>query len=203
MALVTKVSVVLTIGSSKYRKSVVSYSSLNQNQKYLRDSIQSFFLYFDFIKFTAYENRIGMCTCIVPCWKRKNCSLWLNLCWIEFLTVKLFSLHVCEFFFQNAWFSDLYQWQIAQSDRKSTFVLHDGPPYANAVPNVGHTLNKVFSGVWFYFNANISMIRESSGSYKEGQSDNYLYELKKKASDSCIELPLLAVCQALRSNSWW
>ncbi|XP_019647938.1 PREDICTED: isoleucine--tRNA ligase, mitochondrial-like [Branchiostoma belcheri] len=39
-------------------------------------------------------------------------------------------------------FSELYSWQ-RQQDRQKDFILHDGPPYANGDPHVGHTLNKI------------------------------------------------------------
>ncbi len=41
-------------------------------------------------------------------------------------------------------FDNLYKWQ--QETRKNsdkTFTLHDGPPYANGEPHMGHVLNKV------------------------------------------------------------
>lgn len=41
-------------------------------------------------------------------------------------------------------FKDLYQWQETErKDSKMTFTLHDGPPYANGSPHMGHVLNKV------------------------------------------------------------
>ncbi|XP_064600010.1 isoleucine--tRNA ligase, mitochondrial-like [Liolophura sinensis] len=43
-------------------------------------------------------------------------------------------------------FDSLYSWQQAQK-RKKTFVLHDGPPYANGKPHVGHALNKILKDV--------------------------------------------------------
>ncbi|KPP78100.1 isoleucine--tRNA ligase, mitochondrial-like [Scleropages formosus] len=39
-------------------------------------------------------------------------------------------------------FSELYAWQRARKAKKE-FCLHDGPPYANGDPHVGHALNKV------------------------------------------------------------
>lgn len=46
------------------------------------------------------------------------------------------------FFVQEAGFADLYDWQRKQS-RKQEYVLHDGPPYANGKPHIGHAVNKV------------------------------------------------------------
>ena len=37
----------------------------------------------------------------------------------------------------------LYRWQEADGQRTESFVLHDGPPYANGSPHVGHALNKI------------------------------------------------------------
>eukprot|EP00124_Ichthyophonus_hoferi_P005215 Ihof_evm2s703 gene=Ihof_evmTU2s703 len=37
--------------------------------------------------------------------------------------------------------ADLYQWQLA-NNLGPEFVLHDGPPFANGKPHVGHALNK-------------------------------------------------------------
>ncbi|KAI1852096.1 hypothetical protein JX266_002949 [Neoarthrinium moseri] len=38
---------------------------------------------------------------------------------------------------------ELYEWQKANRPSDDTFVLHDGPPYANGSLHVGHALNKV------------------------------------------------------------
>ena len=43
-------------------------------------------------------------------------------------------------------FDELYQWQ-AQQKRDATFTLHDGPPYANGAPHMGHVLNKVLKDI--------------------------------------------------------
>ena len=45
-------------------------------------------------------------------------------------------------FFQERGFASLYEWQ---RDHVSgpEYVLHDGPPYANGVPHMGHAINKV------------------------------------------------------------
>ncbi|KAI1436848.1 isoleucyl-tRNA synthetase [Xylaria sp. CBS 124048] len=37
----------------------------------------------------------------------------------------------------------LYQWQKQNRPAEGTFVLHDGPPYANGSLHVGHALNKI------------------------------------------------------------
>ncbi|KAL4624090.1 isoleucine-tRNA ligase, mitochondrial [Arapaima gigas] len=43
-------------------------------------------------------------------------------------------------------FSDLYTWQQARKAKKE-FCLHDGPPYANGDPHVGHALNKILKDI--------------------------------------------------------
>lgn len=52
---------------------------------------------------------------------------------------------------QKCGFLELYSWQ-RQRKTKQEFCLHDGPPYANGDPHVGHALNKVsvflFTGCW-------------------------------------------------------
>lgn len=39
-------------------------------------------------------------------------------------------------------FDTLYEWQKAHL-KEPEFVLHDGPPYANGAPHMGHAINKV------------------------------------------------------------
>ena len=43
-------------------------------------------------------------------------------------------------------FDQLYKWQEEQT-REKTFTLHDGPPYANGEPHMGHVLNKVLKDI--------------------------------------------------------
>uniref|UniRef100_A0A4W3JMA3 isoleucine--tRNA ligase n=1 Tax=Callorhinchus milii TaxID=7868 RepID=A0A4W3JMA3_CALMI len=43
-------------------------------------------------------------------------------------------------------FSELYSWQRNQTAKKQ-FCLHDGPPYANGDPHVGHALNKILKDI--------------------------------------------------------
>ncbi|KAI2628066.1 isoleucyl-tRNA synthetase [Hypomontagnella submonticulosa] len=38
---------------------------------------------------------------------------------------------------------DLYEWQRKNRPSEETFVIHDGPPYANGNLHVGHALNKI------------------------------------------------------------
>lgn len=43
-------------------------------------------------------------------------------------------------------FSEYYQWQ-EKNNKGETFVLHDGPPYANGSPHIGHALNKILKDI--------------------------------------------------------
>jgi isoleucyl-tRNA synthetase len=42
---------------------------------------------------------------------------------------------------------DLYAWQQAERPASNTFVLHDGPPYANGSLHIGHALNKILKDI--------------------------------------------------------
>jgi isoleucyl-tRNA synthetase len=42
---------------------------------------------------------------------------------------------------------DLYAWQRANRPADNTFVLHDGPPYANGSLHIGHALNKILKDI--------------------------------------------------------
>lgn len=42
---------------------------------------------------------------------------------------------------------DLYAWQQSTRQGAETFVLHDGPPYANGSLHIGHALNKVLKDI--------------------------------------------------------
>ncbi|RVE66365.1 hypothetical protein OJAV_G00106640 [Oryzias javanicus] len=47
---------------------------------------------------------------------------------------------------QECTFAQLYSWQRDRKAKK-TFSLHDGPPYANGPPHVGHALNKILKDI--------------------------------------------------------
>uniref|UniRef100_A0A8C0SKV0 isoleucine--tRNA ligase n=1 Tax=Canis lupus familiaris TaxID=9615 RepID=A0A8C0SKV0_CANLF len=47
---------------------------------------------------------------------------------------------------QKCGFSELYSWQ-RERKVKTEFCLHDGPPYANGDPHVGHALNKILKDI--------------------------------------------------------
>jgi isoleucyl-tRNA synthetase len=42
---------------------------------------------------------------------------------------------------------ELYAWQQANRPADNTFVLHDGPPYANGSLHIGHALNKIMKDI--------------------------------------------------------
>ncbi len=45
-------------------------------------------------------------------------------------------------------FNELYHWQQKErANTEKTFTLHDGPPYANGRPHMGHVLNKVLKDI--------------------------------------------------------
>ncbi|KAG9336133.1 hypothetical protein JZ751_002480 [Albula glossodonta] len=47
---------------------------------------------------------------------------------------------------QTCGFSELYSWQ-RQRKSKKEYCLHDGPPYANGDPHVGHAVNKILKDI--------------------------------------------------------
>ncbi|CAB4494523.1 unnamed protein product [Rhizophagus irregularis] len=51
-----------------------------------------------------------------------------------------------EISFQDRCSNDLYKWQI-ENNPKETFILHDGPPYANGSLHIGHALNKILKDI--------------------------------------------------------
>lgn len=46
---------------------------------------------------------------------------------------------------------DLYAWQAIHRPAQDSFVLHDGPPYANGSLHVGHALNKILKDIFCRF----------------------------------------------------
>ncbi|XP_075233229.1 isoleucyl-tRNA synthetase, mitochondrial isoform X2 [Lycorma delicatula] len=43
-------------------------------------------------------------------------------------------------------FSELYSWQ-RKFGNSEEYILHDGPPYANGVPHMGHAINKILKDI--------------------------------------------------------
>ena len=48
---------------------------------------------------------------------------------------------------QTASFDELYSWQRNHLQHEDEFILHDGPPYANGKPHMGHALNKILKDI--------------------------------------------------------
>ena len=48
---------------------------------------------------------------------------------------------------ETAKWSQLYKWQQEDRAHSDNFVLHDGPPYANGAPHMGHALNKILKDI--------------------------------------------------------
>ena len=46
---------------------------------------------------------------------------------------------------------DLYTWQSSNRPANDTYVLHDGPPYANGDLHIGHALNKILKDIFNRF----------------------------------------------------
>ena len=49
---------------------------------------------------------------------------------------------------QNKWVKDdIYQKVLNQNKSNNSWILHDGPPYANGDIHVGHALNKILKDI--------------------------------------------------------
>ena len=48
--------------------------------------------------------------------------------------------------FDKCNFSQQYEWQ-RQNRTGSEYILHDGPPYANGDPHIGHAVNKILKDI--------------------------------------------------------
>uniref|UniRef100_A0A803YDP5 isoleucine--tRNA ligase n=1 Tax=Meleagris gallopavo TaxID=9103 RepID=A0A803YDP5_MELGA len=62
------------------------------------------------------------------------------------LFLKCFTTRLWEVRRRKSGFLELYSWQ-RQRKAKQEFCLHDGPPYANGDPHVGHALNKILKDI--------------------------------------------------------
>ncbi|KAF8595528.1 isoleucyl-tRNA synthetase [Ceratobasidium sp. AG-I] len=49
--------------------------------------------------------------------------------------------------YRNRTTEELYHWQWKNREDKQTFILHDGPPYANGSLHCGHALNKILKDI--------------------------------------------------------
>lgn len=59
----------------------------------------------------------------------------------------MISFPIIEILFQKASFDQLYTWQRTNLQNNDEFILHDGPPYANGKPHMGHALNKILKDI--------------------------------------------------------
>ena len=44
-------------------------------------------------------------------------------------------------------FQKFYDWQKEQLTDRPKYILHDGPPYANGEPHIGHAVNKILKDI--------------------------------------------------------
>ena len=86
-----------------------------------------------------------------------------------------------------AMFDQLYSWQLRER-REKTFTLHDGPPYANGAPHMGHVLNRVLKDIVNRY----KLLRGHSISFRPGWDCHGLpIELKAcKDEDTHRQTPL-------------
>ncbi len=81
-------------------------------------------------------------------------------------------------------FQDLYQWQLDNRPHDKSFTLHDGPPFANGDPHMGHVLNKVLKDI-------INRYKIMKG-----------YRIHYRPGWDCHGLPIeMKACQNLPPNS--
>ncbi|XP_033214926.1 isoleucine--tRNA ligase, mitochondrial [Belonocnema kinseyi] len=55
-------------------------------------------------------------------------------------------IEVDKYLTERCGFSDLYNWQRLNLSGPD-YVLHDGPPYANGIPHMGHAINKILKDI--------------------------------------------------------
>ncbi|KAG8259136.1 Isoleucine--tRNA ligase, mitochondrial [Homalodisca vitripennis] len=86
-------------------------------------------------------------------------------------------------------FAELYEWQRKHVSGPE-FVLHDGPPYANGVPHMGHAINKVLKDI----TTRHKLLQGHKIHYKPGWDCHGLpIELKAMAGQDVMSLSPLAV----------
>uniref|UniRef100_A0A671QBT8 isoleucine--tRNA ligase n=1 Tax=Sinocyclocheilus anshuiensis TaxID=1608454 RepID=A0A671QBT8_9TELE len=93
---------------------------------------------------------------------------------------------------QKCGFDQLYTWQ-REKKAKKEYCLHDGPPYANGDPHVGHALNKVHS-VRSYAHKSWTALAEAELEYNPEHVSRALY----------ITFPLLTLPAKLaaKAGAW-
>ena len=47
----------------------------------------------------------------------------------------------------SAQFQNFYDWQQKNLSNRPKYILHDGPPYANGDPHIGHAVNKILKDI--------------------------------------------------------
>ncbi|XP_028293293.1 isoleucine--tRNA ligase, mitochondrial isoform X2 [Gouania willdenowi] len=91
-------------------------------------------------------------------------------------------------------FAELYSWQRERKAKKE-FCLHDGPPYANGDPHVGHALNKILKDIRNRF----EMLRGRQVHYIPGWDCHGLpIELKALGEQDTSQLSPLQIRQKAR-----
>nr|XP_061798836.1 isoleucine--tRNA ligase, mitochondrial-like [Nerophis lumbriciformis] len=94
---------------------------------------------------------------------------------------------------EKSGFSSLYTWQSERKGKK--FCLHDGPPYANGDPHVGHALNKILKDIHNRF----EMLRGRQVHYIPGWDCHGLpIELKALGELGAVDLSPLQIRQKAR-----
>ena len=71
-------------------------------------------------------------------------------------------------------FSSMYSWQ-RNNRTGDEFVLHDGPPYANGTPHLGHAVNKILKDITIRFHCS-----QAGRNIAEQRWDSFLVSLKWK-----------------------
>jgi hypothetical protein len=71
--------------------------------------------------------------------RRENHKSYISVCYHAFVLSMTTYFYCC---LQKCEFSALYGWQ-RQHMQGPEFILHDGPPFANGKPHIGHAVNKV------------------------------------------------------------
>ncbi|XP_028994181.1 isoleucine--tRNA ligase, mitochondrial isoform X2 [Betta splendens] len=95
---------------------------------------------------------------------------------------------------QKCGFANLYSWQRERKSKKE-FCIHDGPPYANGDPHVGHALNKILKDIRNRF----EMLRGRQVHYIPGWDCHGLpIELKALGEEGATNLTPLQIRQKAR-----
>ncbi|XP_050536213.1 isoleucine--tRNA ligase, mitochondrial isoform X3 [Daktulosphaira vitifoliae] len=85
--------------------------------------------------------------------------------------------------YESCEFSELYSWQ-RQNVNSNEFILHDGPPYANGLPHMGHAVNKILKDITIRH----KLVNGSKINYVPGWD--------------CHGLPIELKVEKLNENNW-